>query len=73
MAKFYWKTEGTMGPGTICRFPASVMLLIIIALAVGVSMLCTGKVSEQEKAFQARQAELEAKMSNRENVGKNSR
>jgi pilus assembly protein CpaB len=38
------------------------MLLIIIGLAVVVTMMVTGKVSEQEKTFQSKQAELEQKM-----------
>jgi pilus assembly protein CpaB len=44
------------------------MLLIIIGLAVVVTMMVTGKVTEQEKTFQAKQAELEQKMSQKGKV-----
>ena len=44
---------------TIVGSPTSALLLIIIAIAVGVTMLVTGKVSEQEKVYQATQAEYE--------------
>jgi pilus assembly protein CpaB len=37
------------------------MLLVIIGLAVVVTMMVTGKVSESEKTFEARKAELEQK------------
>lgn len=48
--------------------PPAVMLLIIIGLAVVVTMMVTGKVTEQEKTFQAKQAELEQKMSQKGKV-----
>lgn len=47
---------------SLSRMPPAVMLLIIIGLAVVVTMMVTGKVSEQEKTFQSKQAELEQKM-----------
>jgi pilus assembly protein CpaB len=47
---------------SLSRMPPAVMLLIIVGLAVVVTMMVTGKVSEQEKTFQSKQAELEQKM-----------
>lgn len=47
---------------SLSRMPPAVMLLIIIGLAVVVTMMVTGKVSEQETTFKAKQAELESKM-----------
>jgi pilus assembly protein CpaB len=47
---------------SLSRMPPAVMLLIIVGLAVVVTMMVTGKVSEQEKTFQSKQAELESKM-----------
>jgi pilus assembly protein CpaB len=41
--------------------PPAIMLLVIIGLAVVVTMMVTGKVSESEKTFEARKAELEQK------------
>lgn len=46
----------------LSRMPPAIMLLIIIGLAVLVTMLVTGKVTEQQKSFEAKQAELENKM-----------
>ncbi len=48
---------------SLSRMPPAVMLLIIIGLAVVVTMMVTGKVSEQEKDFAQKKADLEAKMS----------
>jgi pilus assembly protein CpaB len=53
---------------SLSRMPPAVMLLIIIGLAVVVTMMVTGKVTEQEKTFQAKQAELESKMSQKGKV-----
>lgn len=36
---------------TVIGPPPSVLLLIIVAIAVGIAMLVTGKVSEQEKNY----------------------
>jgi pilus assembly protein CpaB len=47
---------------SLSRMPPAVMLLIIIGLAVVVTMMVTGKVSEQENTFKSKQAELEQKM-----------
>jgi Flp pilus assembly protein CpaB len=47
---------------SLSRMPPAVMLLIIIGLAVVVTVMVTGKVSEQEKTFQVKQQELENKM-----------
>jgi pilus assembly protein CpaB len=44
------------------------MLLVIIGLAIVVTMMVTGKVSEQERTFQAKQAELETKMNQKGKV-----
>ena len=46
---------------SLSRMPPAVMLLVIIGLAVVVTMMVTGKVSESEKTFEARKAELEQK------------
>jgi pilus assembly protein CpaB len=53
---------------SLSRMPPAVMLLIIIGLAVLVTMMVTGKVSEQEKNYQAKQAELETKMNQKGKV-----
>jgi len=45
----------------LSRMPPALMLLVIIGLAVVVTMMVTGKVSESEKTFEARKAELEQK------------
>jgi len=47
---------------SLSRMPPAVMLLIIIGLAVVVTMMVTGKVSEQETQFKQKQTELESKM-----------
>jgi pilus assembly protein CpaB len=47
---------------SLSRMPPAVMLLIIIGLAVVVTMMVTGKVSESEKTYQTKQAELEQKL-----------
>lgn len=47
---------------SLSRMPPAVMLIIIIGLAVLVTMMVTGKVSEQENTFKAKQSELEQKM-----------
>jgi flagella basal body P-ring formation protein FlgA len=62
MVEFRWKTEGTRPAGVTDRLPASACLLIIIGFAYLVTIVVTGKVSEQEKTFQVKQLELEAKM-----------
>jgi len=48
---------------SLSRMPPAVMLLIIVGLAVLVTMMVTGKVSEQENKYAAQKAELEQKMS----------
>src|ERR1700722_5112776 len=48
---------------SLSRMPPAVMLLIIIGLAVLVTMMVTGKVSEQENQYKQQKADLEAKMS----------
>jgi pilus assembly protein CpaB len=48
---------------SLSRMPPAVMLVIIVGLAVVVTIMVTGKVSEQETQFKAKQAELETKMS----------
>lgn len=53
---------------SLSRMPPAVMLVIIIGLAVLVTVMVTGKVSEQETAFKAKQSELEAKMSQKGKV-----
>jgi pilus assembly protein CpaB len=47
---------------SLSRMPPAVMLLIIVGLAVVVTMMVTGKVSEQETQFKQKQTELESKM-----------
>lgn len=51
MAKFRWTTQGSKPTMTVIGPPPSVLLLIIVAIAVGIAMLVTGKVSEQEKNY----------------------
>jgi uncharacterized membrane protein YdfJ with MMPL/SSD domain len=65
MVEFRWTTEGTRVAGTVTYWPPSVMLLIIIGIAVAITILITGKVSEQEKTYQAKQAAYEEMMSRR--------
>jgi pilus assembly protein CpaB len=48
---------------SLSRMPPALMLLVIIGLAVVVTMMVTGKVSESEKTFEARKQELEQKAS----------
>jgi pilus assembly protein CpaB len=48
--------------------PPAVMLVIIIGLAVVVTMMVTGKVSEQENQFKAKQTELESRMNQKGKV-----
>lgn len=45
---------------SLSRMPPAVMLLIIIGLAVVVTMMVTGKVSESEQSYQTKVKELEA-------------
>jgi hypothetical protein len=65
MVEFHWRTTGTRDFRglEICRLPPAVILLFIIAFAVFVSVLLTGKVTEQEEqhaAIKPPAAELEA-------------
>ncbi len=60
MVEFRWKTEGTRTAGTIVYPPPACYLLIIVGVSVLVTVTLTGKVSEQEERFQAKQIELEA-------------
>jgi pilus assembly protein CpaB len=53
---------------SLSRMPPAVMLLMLIGLAVLVTRRVTGKVSEQEKTFNAKQAELETKMNQKGKV-----
>jgi pilus assembly protein CpaB len=46
---------------SLSRMPPALMLLVIVGLAVVVTMMVTGKMSESEKTFEARKAELEQK------------
>ncbi len=59
MAKFRWKTEGSKPMMTVVWWPISAILLVVIAIAVLITMLVTGKVSDQEKDYQTKQAEYE--------------
>src|ERR1700722_5245087 len=68
MVEFRWKTEGTHTAGDYVHVPATVYLLVIIGLAVVVTVLITGKLSEQEKTFQVRELELEARMNGKGTV-----
>jgi pilus assembly protein CpaB len=47
---------------SLSRMPPAVMLLIIVGLAVVVTMMVTGKVSEQENQYKQQKADLEQKM-----------
>src|SRR3984885_13749733 len=47
---------------SLSRMPPAVMLLIIIGLAVVVTVMVTGKVSEKKKTFQEKKQKLENKM-----------
>ncbi|MFN8552375.1 MAG: hypothetical protein U0103_12940 [Candidatus Obscuribacterales bacterium] len=51
MAKFRWTTQGSKPTMTVIEPPPSVLLLIIVLIAVGITMLVTGKVSEQKKNY----------------------
>jgi pilus assembly protein CpaB len=53
---------------SLSRMPPAVMLVIIIGLAVVVTMMVTGKVSEQESQFKRKQSELEEKMNQKGKV-----
>lgn len=48
---------------SLSRMPPALMLLIIIGLAVLVTMMVTGRVSQQQADFEAKKKDLEAKMS----------
>ncbi len=48
---------------SLSRMPPALMLLIIIGLAVLVTMMVTGRVSQQQAEFEAKKKDLEAKMS----------
>jgi len=53
---------------SLSRMPPAVMLLVIIGLAVVVTMMVTGHMSEQENAVKQQKAELEAKMNQKGKV-----
>lgn len=65
MSNFNFRLDGRRFVGDRVALPASVCLLVIIALAIGVTMLLTGKMSQQEaeqnQTIQMKQM-LEAKM-----------
>lgn len=48
MSDFNFKLDGRKFVSDRVALPASVCLLVIIALAIGVTMLFTGKMSQQE-------------------------
>jgi len=48
---------------SLSRMPPALMLLIIIGLAVLVTMMVTGRMSQQEQELDAKKKDLEAKMS----------
>lgn len=48
MSNFNFRLDGRKFVGDRVALPASVCLLVIIALAIGVTMLFTGKMSQQE-------------------------
>lgn len=48
MSNFNFKLDGRKFVGDRVALPVSVWLLLIIALAIGVTMLFTGKMSQQE-------------------------
>lgn len=48
---------------SLSRMPPALMLLIIIGLAVLVTMMVTGRMSQQEAELEAKKKDLEAKMS----------
>jgi len=56
MVDFRWKTEGTRVAGSVTAWPPSVMLLIVISVAVAITALLTGKVSQEESAYKAKKA-----------------
>jgi hypothetical protein len=58
--EFHRTTTGSRAGVEIVGLPPAVFLLIIIGLAVLVTILVTGKVSQQEMRFQAKPVELEA-------------
>ncbi|MFN8554413.1 MAG: hypothetical protein U0103_23290 [Candidatus Obscuribacterales bacterium] len=59
MPKFKWKMQGSKPPMTVISPPPSVLLPIIVAIAVGVTMLLRGKVSEQDKESRAKHLEYQ--------------
>ena len=65
MVEFRWKTEGSRVAGSVTFWPPSVMLLLVIGVAIAITALLTGKVSEQEKNYQAKQAAYEEMVSKR--------
>jgi sensor histidine kinase regulating citrate/malate metabolism len=58
--EFHWTTTGSKAGLKIVHLPTAFYLLMIIVFAVMITILVTGKVTEQEKRFQAKQVELEA-------------
>ncbi|MEZ4544497.1 MAG: hypothetical protein R3C24_11410, partial [Cyanobacteriota/Melainabacteria group bacterium] len=48
---------------SLSRMPPALMLLIIIVLAVMVTMMVTGRMSQQEAELELKKRDLEAKMS----------
>ena len=65
MVEFRWKTEGSRVAGSVTTWPPIVMLLVVIGVAIAITALLTGKVSEQEKNYQAKQAAYEEMVSKR--------
>lgn len=62
MSNFNFRLDGRKFVGDRVALPASVCLLVIIALAIGVTMLFTGKMSQQEAELELMKEKLEAKM-----------
>ena len=65
MVEFRWKTEGTRVAGSVTTWPPTVMLLIIIGVAIAITILLTGKVSQQETDYTAKKAAYDNLMSRR--------
>lgn len=67
MSNFNFRLDGRKFVGDRVALPASICLLVIIALAIGVTMLFTGKMSQQEAELELMKEKLEAKTRARTN------
>lgn len=67
MSNFNFRLDGRKFVGDRVALPASVYLLVIIALAIGVTMLFTGTMSQQEAELELMKEKLEAKTRARTN------